>query len=156
MVVDSMRRTQASRLRSLQIKKAAFDEPMECLSVSKLPEGSEWLWEIKLDHYRAIEVKTSETILYSYSRNHKTFNKRFPLPAGTVIDGEVVALSRRIWTTGFSPSPTLHSRSLANSLLCKSLCDNGKVVQQDSGRRSAAKALRSHCPDVPAEFSAQW
>ncbi len=73
-------------------------EPMECALVSSLPEGSDWTYEVKLDGYRAIGVKTSETILYS--RNHKNFNKRFPqiaaaladLPTDTVIDGEVVAL----------------------------------------------------------------
>jgi bifunctional non-homologous end joining protein LigD len=72
---------------------------MDCLAVAKLPEGSRWIYEIKLDGYRAIGVKTSrEAILYS--RNGKNFNKRFPqiveairdLPADTVIDGEVVAL----------------------------------------------------------------
>jgi bifunctional non-homologous end joining protein LigD len=50
---------------------------MECLAVTKLPEGSHWIYEIKLDGYRAIGVKTSrEAILYS--RNGKNFNKRFP------------------------------------------------------------------------------
>ena len=71
---------------------------MECALVSTLPEGPDWTYEVKLDGYRAIGVRTSETILYS--RNHKNFNKRFPqivavlddLPDETVIDGEVVAL----------------------------------------------------------------
>jgi ATP-dependent DNA ligase len=72
---------------------------MECALVSELPEGLGWTYEVKLDGYRAIGVRTSsETILYS--RNLKNFNKRFPqiaealgdLPADTVIDGEVVAL----------------------------------------------------------------
>jgi bifunctional non-homologous end joining protein LigD len=63
-----------------------------------LPEGSDWTYEVKLDGYRAIGVRTSrETILYS--RNHKNFNRRFPqiadalgdLPADTVIDGEGVS-----------------------------------------------------------------
>jgi DNA ligase D-like protein (predicted ligase) len=80
-------------------RKADFIEPMECALVSKLPEGSDWTYEVKLDGYRAIGVKTSrDTILCS--RNAKNFNKRFPqiaqtlndLPADTVIDGEVVAL----------------------------------------------------------------
>jgi hypothetical protein len=62
----------------------------------------------------------------------------------------------RIREAGISSSPTLHSRSFANSLLCNNLCSNSSVVQQDSGRRSVTKALRSHCPDVRAEFSAQW
>jgi ATP dependent DNA ligase domain len=50
---------------------------MECALVSKLPEGPDWTYEVKLDGYRSIGVKSSrETILYS--RNHKNFNKRFP------------------------------------------------------------------------------
>jgi bifunctional non-homologous end joining protein LigD len=84
---------------SLLKRKAEFIEPMECALVPKLPEGSDWTYEVKLDGYRAIGVKSDrETILYS--RNHKNFNKRFPqiaqaladLPDETVIDGEVVAL----------------------------------------------------------------
>jgi DNA ligase D-like protein (predicted ligase) len=80
-------------------RKADFIEPMECALVSTLPEGPDWTYEVKLDGYRAIGVRTSrEAILYS--RNHKNFNKRFSqiaqalgdLPADTVIDGEVVAL----------------------------------------------------------------
>jgi len=89
----------ATRLTTLPKREADFIEPMDCAPVSKLPDGSRWLFEIKLDGYRAIGVKTSrEAILYS--RNGKNFNKRFPqiaealgdLPDDTVIDGEVVAL----------------------------------------------------------------
>jgi len=83
----------------------------------------DWTYEVKLDGYRAIGVRTSsETFLYS--RNRKNFNKRFPqtaealgdLPADTVIDGEVVALdeSGRPDFTVFSTS----QRSFVNSLLC--------------------------------------
>jgi ATP-dependent DNA ligase len=57
-------------------RKAESIELMECALVPKLPEGSDWTYEIKLDGYRAIGVKGSETILYS--RNHKNFNRRFP------------------------------------------------------------------------------
>ena len=88
-----------TKLVALPGRKAEFIEPMECALVPKLPEGSDWTYEVKLDGYRAIGVRTSnEAILYS--RNHKNFNKRFPqiaeslrdLPADTVIDGEIVAL----------------------------------------------------------------
>ena len=46
-------------LQALPKRKAEFIEPMECAPVPKLPDGPEWLFEIKLDGYRAIEVKTS-------------------------------------------------------------------------------------------------
>jgi DNA ligase D-like protein (predicted ligase) len=93
-----MRRS-ATRLESLPKRKAEFIEPIECALVPKLPEGSDWTYEVKLDGYRAIGVKSSrEAILYS--RNGKNFNKRYPyiaeaisgLPSDTVVDGEVVAL----------------------------------------------------------------
>jgi DNA ligase D-like protein (predicted ligase) len=87
-----------TKVAALPIGTAEFIAPMECLSVPKLPEDPQWVWEIKLGGYRALGVKGRETILYS--RNGKNFNKRFPqiaeairnLPANTVIDGEVVAL----------------------------------------------------------------
>jgi DNA ligase D-like protein (predicted ligase) len=88
-----------ARLVSLPKTEASFVEPMECLSVSKLPEGLEWVWEIKLDGYRALAVK-SGTGVTLFSRRRKSLNRQFPyivealadLPAGTVVDGEVVAI----------------------------------------------------------------
>ena len=87
-----------ARLRSLPKKKAAFVEPMECLSVSKLPDGPQWLYEIKLDGYRALAVQSNGVTLFS--RRRKSLNRQFPyivealasLPAGTVVDGELVGL----------------------------------------------------------------
>ena len=73
---------------------------MECLAVPKLPDGSQWLYEIKLDGYRAIAVKSSGK-LNLFSRRRNSFNRQYSLvfealadlPDNTVIDGEVVALN---------------------------------------------------------------
>jgi DNA ligase D-like protein (predicted ligase) len=96
-----MRRTEADAplLRSLPTNKAAFVEPMECLTVSKLPEGSQWHWEIKLDGYRALAVKSASNVTL-FSRRKKSLNRKFlyiveslaDLPDDTVVDGELVGL----------------------------------------------------------------
>ena len=43
---------------------------MECLSVAKIPEGSQWTYEIKLDGYRLEVVQEKGRVtLYSRRRN---------------------------------------------------------------------------------------
>jgi hypothetical protein len=37
---------------------------MECLAVPKLPNGLGWLYEIKLDGYRAIAVKSGGSAIF--------------------------------------------------------------------------------------------
>src|SRR5262245_38050753 len=79
--------------------KARFVEPMLLLRKDKLPEGDDWLYEIKLDGYRALAIKTGGK-LQLRSRNDNDFSSRYSdiaralraLPDETVIDGEVVAL----------------------------------------------------------------
>jgi DNA ligase D-like protein (predicted ligase) len=78
---------------------AGFIETMDCLPVSKLPDGPEWTYEIKLDGYRLEVVRKGRTTTL-YSRRENVLNQKFPyiatalqrLPRETVIDGEVVAL----------------------------------------------------------------
>ena len=74
---------------------------MECLLVAKMPDGPEWLYEIKLDGYRAVAIKSDLQDVVLFSRRKNSLNSRFPfvvkalqdLPVGTVVDGEVVALN---------------------------------------------------------------
>jgi bifunctional non-homologous end joining protein LigD len=78
--------------------KAAFIEPMLLLRTERLPEGSNWAYELKLDGYRALAIKTGGKV-HLRSRNDNDFNLRYPavvqalraLPDETVIDGEIVA-----------------------------------------------------------------
>jgi len=72
---------------------------MLCLAASSLPQGNQWQYELKLDGYRALAIKTAGQ-LELRSRNNKDFNTRFPaiagalrtLPEETILDGEIVAL----------------------------------------------------------------
>jgi ATP-dependent DNA ligase len=57
--------------------KASFFEPMLCLATSSLPEGPEWEYELKLDGYRALAIKTGKHVQLR-SRNNKDLGGRFP------------------------------------------------------------------------------
>ena len=79
--------------------RARFIEPMLLVRTNNLPEGENWLYELKLDGYRAIAVKAGGNV-HLRSRNNKDFNPRYPtlaralsaLPDDTVVDGEVIAM----------------------------------------------------------------
>jgi ATP-dependent DNA ligase len=64
-------------LQALPAREASFIEPMECLAVTRLPEGADWVYEIKLDGYRAVAVNANGK-LSLYSRNRKSFNRQYP------------------------------------------------------------------------------
>ncbi len=78
--------------------KASFIEPMLLLRTSTLPDGDDWEYELKLDGYRVLAIKTGAKV-HLRSRNNNDFNLKYPavvealagLPDETVIDGEVVA-----------------------------------------------------------------
>ncbi len=78
---------------------AAFIQPMLLVSSATLPEGPNWAYELKLDGYRALAIK-SYGVAHLRSRNNKSFDSKYPaivqalaqLPDETVLDGEVVAL----------------------------------------------------------------
>jgi DNA ligase D-like protein (predicted ligase) len=82
--------------------KANFVEPMLLLSSPTLPEGDDWVREIKLDGYRAIAFKSAGKI-HLRSRNDNDMSARYraiaralsKLPDDTVVDGELVALDEQ-------------------------------------------------------------
>jgi bifunctional non-homologous end joining protein LigD len=82
------------------VRYASFIEPMECLPVWEIPEGPQWVYEVKLDGFRAIGVIPKQGKPRLFSRRGLSFDRKFPdvaktlatLPRGTVIDGEIVAL----------------------------------------------------------------
>ena len=79
--------------------KARFIEPMLLQPAEKLADGALWLYELKLDGFRAEAIKSGGRVHFR-SRNDKDFNRKYPaivqalapMPDETVIDGEIVAL----------------------------------------------------------------
>ena len=79
--------------------KATFIEPMLLLRTEKLPQGADWLYEIKLDGYRALAIKSGGKVQLR-SRNDYDFTERYSsiaaalrtVPDETVLDGELTAL----------------------------------------------------------------
>jgi len=74
--------------------------PMAAAAVKQLPDGEEWLYEVKFDGYRALIIKEDAHIELK-SRNHKDLTPMYPGIAAAalklsadqaVIDGEIVAL----------------------------------------------------------------
>jgi ATP-dependent DNA ligase len=96
---NDLSRIEASMTKKSATRAAGFIESMECLPVTKIPEGPEWTYEIKLDGYHLEVVRSGgETTLYSRRKN--VLNRKFHyvakaldyLPKDTVLDGELVAM----------------------------------------------------------------
>ena len=64
-----------SELESLPKAKAAFIEPMLLLRAGALPEAAEWLYELKLDGYRALAINSAGRVQLR-SRNDNDFGVR--------------------------------------------------------------------------------
>jgi len=111
----------AKSLQALPKAKIHFIEPMYALSVQKLPEGKEWLYEVKFDGYRCVAGR-DETGVTLWSRKENLFTEQFPhiaracerLPVGTLLDGEIVALDEN---GRVSFNLLQHHRSKAQALL---------------------------------------
>jgi ATP-dependent DNA ligase len=104
-----------------------------------LPEGANWSYELKLDGYRALAIK-SYGVARLRSRNNKSFDGKYPaivqafarLPDETVIDGEVVALDE-------SGRPSFNA--LQNGFAMAQLCYYVFDVLVLAGRNVASEPL---------------
>ncbi|HUS09769.1 MAG TPA: hypothetical protein VMZ30_04815 [Pyrinomonadaceae bacterium] len=76
-----------------------FIEPMLAKTVEQLPAKGDWLYEVKLDGYRALAMKKRGTLTL-FSRRGNNLNKRCPvistafdfLPDNTIVDGEIAGV----------------------------------------------------------------
>ena len=77
-----------------------FVPPMQARIVQRLPEGPQWMYEVKLDGYRAIAIKNGPHVEIR-SRNNKDLTAAYPAVAAAVkklrvdqvvLDGEIVAV----------------------------------------------------------------
>jgi bifunctional non-homologous end joining protein LigD len=53
-----------------------FIEPMYALAVQNIPEGKEWLYEVKFDGYRCLAGRSNNGVLWS--RRGNFFTSQFP------------------------------------------------------------------------------
>jgi DNA ligase D-like protein (predicted ligase) len=84
-----------------QLPKARLDfiKPMLAKPIERLPSGSNWVYELKLDGYRTLAMKRRGVVTL-FSRRGNNMNGPFPsiarafsfLPDNTIVDGELVVL----------------------------------------------------------------
>jgi bifunctional non-homologous end joining protein LigD len=99
--VTAKSRTSAIDFGALPKAELRFIEPMQAKLVAELPAAPRFEYEIKLDGYRALAIRTSDRVKL-LSRRNNSLNSRFPTIAtalekvapGTILDGEIVALDQ--------------------------------------------------------------
>ncbi len=94
---------------------------MYARAVQQLPEGKDWLYEVKLDGYRCLAGKDSTGVTL-WSRRANRFTDQFPtiaqacehLPPDTLLDGEIIALDNN---GRISFNQLQHHRTAAQAIL---------------------------------------
>ena len=92
---------------------------MYALAIKNLPEGKDWLYEVKFDGYRCLAGKRNDGVTL-WSRRGNLFTAQFPhiaracerLPADTLLDGEIVAVDESVPQLGDTHSTAAY-RNLA-------------------------------------------
>lgn len=122
--------------------------------MERLPEGDDWVYELKLDGYRAQGIRDAKGTQL-LSRNGKDFSKKYPrvvrglegaLAMDTAVDGEVVAFD-----DDGRPSFNALQNSGPDTLVGGSLCSifswtGGRTCLASAaapGGRSASQLARS-------------
>ena len=108
-------------LAALAPAKPRFIEPMYARLVNSLPEGEDWLYEVKFDGYRCLAGRNASGVTL-WSRRGNLFTDQFPsitapckrLPHDTLVDGEIVAVDEN---GRISFNLLQHHRSRAQALL---------------------------------------
>src|ERR1700686_3441974 len=149
--------------------KAQFVEPMLLLPASQLPEAQEWIYELKLDGYRAVAIKTEGKVQLR-SRTNKDFNAKYPgvvnaLPAltdETVIDGEIVALEsgrpsfNALQNSGSSAVPIFYYVFDLLVLKGQNLMSEQLSKRRDLLRRYIVRKVKDpirECPELSASLA---
>jgi bifunctional non-homologous end joining protein LigD len=94
---------------------------MYALAVQGVPEGKDWFHEVKFDSYRCLAGRDKAGVTL-WSRRGNDFTSQFPhiaracerLPAGTLLDGEIIALDKN---GRISFNLLQHHRSHAQAML---------------------------------------
>src|SRR5687768_10825462 len=96
--MDRKSQATSARIPATRSSSARFIAPMLLQRTDSLPDSDQWMYELKLDGYRAIAFKR-DGVVHLRSRNDNDFSRRYSrvvsglakLPDNTVIDGEVIA-----------------------------------------------------------------
>jgi DNA ligase D-like protein (predicted ligase) len=120
--MDHKSKATSARTGAEKSPSARFISPMLLLRADSLPDSAQWLYELKLDGYRAIAFKR-DGVVHLRSRNDNDFSGWYPgvvkglakMPDNTVIDGEVIAFDddgrpsfNALQNYGAAPAPVLY------------------------------------------------
>ena len=118
---------------------------MYALAVQNIPDGKEWLYEVKFDGYRCLAGRDKSGVIL-WSRRGNLFNAQFPhiaqacerLPVDTLLDGEIVAIDQN---GRISFNLLQHHRSHAQALLFYAfdviMCRGKNLLQVPLAKRRA-------------------
>jgi bifunctional non-homologous end joining protein LigD len=134
-----------------------FQEPQLATLVDEVPPGSSWIHEYKYDGYRLL-LAVGDAVATAWTRNGKDWSDKFKalvkagakLPAGCLIDGEVVALDDKGRPSFQLLQSTLKEREGANLVFYAFdlLVDRGEDVRKlpNIERKQRLAALLQRVP----------